>query len=95
MNAVIGTEDDIIGFGLTGIEQRIVLNGGTTKKDVESAIESLHEDTKTCFIQEKLVDLHTPKRDGIRFITIPDKAASPEINKILDIARKTLGIKLE
>lgn len=98
MKAVIGTEDDVVGFGLTGISQRVRLPMDASHEAITEAINQLAAETTTVFINEALLtrlQYHTPDRhDSLTFIMIPDTEKTPNIDEIERIAKKTLGVEL-
>ena len=96
MKAVIGTEDDVVGLGLTGIKQRIVLNPKAPKKELLKAVQELEDETNIVFINETLLRTHRDHRpDTYEYIMIPDHTATPDITEIETMAKETLGINIE
>jgi len=98
MKAIIGTEDDVIGFGLTGVEQRYILNMDEDITTITEAITDLHDDTQTVFINEALLTTlrYHDKEDeyDMKFIMIPDTDKTPNIDEIEQLAKETLGIDI-
>jgi len=94
MKAIIGTEDDIIGFGLTGIQQKICVDKESTTQEIQQHINSLNKETTLCLINEKALSKIETKPESITFIKIPNHQEAPEIEKIQKIAKETLGINI-
>lgn len=94
MKAIIGTEDDVLGFGLTGIEQRRILPMDASLQQIQDALSELDDTTTTIFINESLLRtlrFHNETPDT-HCIMIPDTDATPDISKIERMAKETLGI---
>lgn len=98
MKAVIGTEDDVIGLGLTGIEQRHIRPMNSELDDIESALNDLHQDTTVVYINEALLTKlryhDKAQQHDVTFIMIPDTEKTPNIDEIERMAKETLGISI-
>ena len=96
MKAVIGTEDDVVGFGLTGIKQRQILHMNADLQAIENALTQLDNTTNMVFINEALLTTlryHDKAQEyDMHFTMIPDTDTTPNIDEIEAIAKKTLGI---
>jgi vacuolar-type H+-ATPase subunit F/Vma7 len=96
MKAVIGTEDDVVGFGLTGIKQRQVLPMNADLPAIENTLNQLNETTTMVFINEALLTTlryHEKASEyDMHFTMIPDTETTPNIDEVEAIAKKTLGI---
>ena len=98
MKAVIGTEDDVIGLGLTGIQQRRILPMQADITSIRDAANDLDEDTTTVYINEALLTTlryHAePHQHSHEYIMIPDTEKTPNIDEIERMAKETLGISI-
>lgn len=94
MKAIIGTEDDILGFGLTGIEQKLCINKKTTQKEIQTYIDNLDEKTTLCLINETALQKINVEDTDTAFVKIPDHEKSPDIQRIKRVAKETLGINI-
>ena len=98
MKAIIGTEDDVIGFGLTGIDQRLVIPMDADLPTITDALSQLDDETQTVLINESLLtklEYHDKTDDyNHTFIMIPDTDKTPNIDEIESLAKETLGIDI-
>lgn len=96
MKAVLGTEDDVIGLGLTGINQRRILPMQAEPDQITEALNDFHAETNTVYINEALLrtlrNHDEQPNHAYTFIMIPDTEQTPDIDAIEAIAKETLGV---
>lgn len=94
MMGIIGYQDDIIGFGLAGIEKMIELKRSASQEEILQAVRDL--EVKTLIIAE---EFHARVRDaaelkGVFVIEIPQDKKARE-DPISALAKELLGITFE
>ena len=97
MIAVIGFQDEIIGFGLSGVSRLVEVEHSLNKIDLLKIIDQLHSvKVQTVFISEKLLEMIREEKETMEifFIEIPENFTTKGLEKIDQLARETLGITL-
>ena len=97
MIGIIGYQDEIIGFGLAGITQKIELTRAATKENVKEALNTLAQETEAVFISESLHQLVRGARDlpDIILIDIPEDKNTTNLDEVEALIKETLGITLK
>lgn len=95
MIGVIGFQDEVIGFGLSGVSRLVEVERSINKIELIKILNQLH-DVQTLFISEKLLELVREEKEDFNFflIEIPENFTSIGLEKIDQLARETLGISL-
>ncbi len=96
MVGIVGYQDDVIGFGLTGITEMVELTKGASKEEVLDAVLSLKDKVEAIIINESLLNAirdHKQVKE-IFFVEIPEDKVTVNAEDIERLARETLGISL-
>lgn len=91
MIGVIGDQDDIIGFGLTGIEHLIELPPNATKQDVQQAQAQFEKAGVSVIITPGKYKEHL--ETDIMIIEIPQQQNNT-LEEIEALAKELLGVQL-
>lgn len=97
MIGIIGYQDDVIGFGLTGIGTMVEMKPSANRDDVLQAIEILRPHVKTIIINESLYKKikKEPLTQDIFFIEIPEDLQHTNLDMIEKLTKETLGIAVK
>ncbi len=95
MIGIVAFQDEIIGFGLSGVSRLVEVEHSISKVELLKLINQLH-DIQTVFISEKLLEMITEEKEEMNFffIEIPESFSTKGLEKIDQLARETLGITL-
>jgi len=92
MIGIVGQEDDIIGFGLAGLNRMRIVSGQETPEQLAKEILALN--TKAVIMPAILAEKVRKRKElaHIFFIDIPDGELGSE--KIATLARELLGVNI-
>lgn len=92
MIGIVGLEDDIIGFGLAGLNRMSIITGQETPDELSAAILSL--ETRAVIIPGKIANMVRGRKElaHIFLIDIPDSEVGSE--RIAKLARELLGVDI-
>jgi vacuolar-type H+-ATPase subunit F/Vma7 len=93
MIGIIGYQDDVIGFGLTGIEHLKEVNPNATKQDIQHAQEQLEGQGVDVIIIPAALREHLTEHDNIMIITIPEENNNTA-EQIEALSKELLGVQL-
>ena len=96
MIGIIGYQDEIIGFGLAGITQKIELTRAAQKDEIKEAIRKLASVTQAILINETLHQQVKGHKDlpNTILIDIPEDKESTNLDEVEALIKETLGITL-
>lgn len=94
MIGIIGYQDDVIGFGLTGIVNKIELTKNTTQTETKKAILQMSQKVNVIIINESLIKNLKQEKEfkKILFIEIPEDKQKTNLDEIEKLIKDTLGI---
>lgn len=97
MIGVIGYQDSVIGFGLSGITKMIELTRSATKKEVLESIKLLSQETEAILINESLHNLVKGSKElptELILIDIPEETKTVQLDAVEAIIKETLGMNI-
>lgn len=92
MMGLIGYQDDVIGFGLAGLQKVIEVNKTITRKDIINEITTLRKKVHVIIINETILDKVRDLDFKIMFIEIPEDKTKTNMEQIEKIMKETVGI---
>lgn len=96
MIGVLATEDDVIGFGLTGVKDEKEVNENINEKDLLKEILEMSQTVEIIIINERLMDKVRNRKEiqNIAFWEIPDNLEKTNIDEVEKLIKDTLGVKI-
>lgn len=97
MIGVLATQDDVIGFGLTGIKQEKEVKENIEPEELLTEIHNMSEKVEIIIINERLLDKVRQDKsiENIAFWEIPDNLEKTNVDDIEKLIKDTLGIELK
>lgn len=96
MIGVLATQNDVIGFGLTGVKEEKEVNENINEKDLLKEILEMSKVVEIIIINERLMDKVRKRKEiqDIAFWEIPDNLEKTNIDDVEKLIKDTLGVKL-
>ncbi|MFT4311247.1 MAG: V-type ATP synthase subunit F [Candidatus Woesearchaeota archaeon] len=92
MIGLIGYQDDVIGFGLAGLQKVVEVNKNITRKQIIEEIKNMRKKTHVIMINETILDKVRDLDFKTMFIEIPEDKTKTNLEQIERVMKETVGI---